>query len=159
YKRRAEEWRERERGLERKKLMFKDILGSAVATGGSKPALAPSGHQKPANGVKVDSLKKKQTKKASDVDEIDSMFENSRIHAGSGDSKDKRTEQATPAESMPSAIADSKGDKSLEAVMSAISGTKRKSKSKKDKLEEKDESPKKKSKKAKEEDRKKRRAF
>ncbi|KAJ2853542.1 Nucleolar protein 9, partial [Coemansia erecta] len=135
YKRRASEWRERERGLERKKLMFEDILGKKIVTGDVRPAAALSGYHKSSNDVKPDSFKKKQS--------------------------NKQAEEATSAESMLSALADSKGDKSLEAVMSAISGTKRKgkSKSKKDKTEEKEESPKKKSKRAKEEDRKKRRAF
>ncbi|KAJ1819728.1 Nucleolar protein 9 [Coemansia sp. RSA 2599] len=65
YKRRASEWRERERGLERKKQMFQDILGNKAVAANAKPAPALSGHQKSANDVKPDSLKKKQAKKVS----------------------------------------------------------------------------------------------
>ncbi|KAJ1888269.1 Nucleolar protein 9 [Kickxella alabastrina] len=159
YKRRAEEWRERERGLERKKHMFKDILGSKIVTSDVKPAAAMSGAQKSAteDGSKAS---KKKTSKSSGADEIDSLFKKSHIRASSNDLKHNQPEQAS---NDISVAIDAKGDKNLEAVMSAISGTKRKSKSKsksdkKDK-EDKEESKSKKSKKSKEEDRKKRRAF
>ncbi|KAJ2368725.1 Nucleolar protein 9 [Coemansia sp. RSA 2607] len=166
YKRRAEEWRERERGLERKKLMFNDILGKNAAA----PADAKSSNSKKSVGADVSASSKKplskdkpaKKKDTSNADEIDSLFKKSQSRTSSNGGVDKQIEQATSTDNTPTIEIDPKGDKSLEAVISAITGTKRKSKSKskdKDKDADKEKQSSKKSKKSKEEERKKRRAF
>ncbi|KAJ2816525.1 Nucleolar protein 9, partial [Coemansia sp. 'formosensis'] len=154
YKRKSSEWRERERGLEKKKLMFKDFLGTNNAKPGNSSAppvfaaAAPKAPQHTTFGSKP------SKPKASDVDEIDTLFQKSNVRVAANDQADKIT-QAT-AEKV--AVADKRdgkeADKSLDAVMSAISGAKRK-KSKSKSKEEEDKADAKKSKKAKEEERKK----
>ncbi|KAJ2731384.1 Nucleolar protein 9 [Coemansia sp. BCRC 34962] len=157
YKRKSSEWRERERGLEKKKLMFKDFLGSGSSD--RKPNDAPAQSAAVPKTPQHTTFGSKPSKpKASDVDEIDSLFQKSNVRVSANDQADK-INQATAGKV---AVADKHDeDKSLEAVMSAISGAKRKKSKSKDKgqEEDKEQSKAKKSKKAKEEERKKRRAF
>ncbi|KAJ2718090.1 Nucleolar protein 9 [Coemansia sp. Benny D115] len=132
YKTQPREWREHVLGLERKRSMFKDILGDKLATANVKPSAAPTLKNDDGNGTKT-------ANKAT-----------------------KESNQATDEPAASSAVIDTKNDKSLEAVMSAISGTKRKSKSEKsDKHENSNEdtSKQKKSKKARQEERNSRRSF
>ncbi|KAJ2740311.1 Nucleolar protein 9 [Coemansia sp. BCRC 34301] len=133
YKRRSSEWRERERGLEKKKLMFKDFLGTTgQPSAASVPSVAsPKAPQHTTFGSKP-GIKSKAVQAT----------------AGKVAETDKRGDGLA-------------ADKSLDVVMSAISGAKRKKNKSKDKSREEDkEQPgTKKSKKSKEEERKKRRAF
>ncbi|KAJ2024516.1 Nucleolar protein 9 [Coemansia sp. S85] len=158
YKRKSSEWRERERGLEKKKLMFKDFLGPGSSDtkpngASAQSAAGPKTPQHTTFGSKASKAK------ASDVDEIDSLFQKSNVQLTDNDQADK-INQAT-AGKVAEANKHDKKDKSLEAVMSAISGAKRKKSKSKDKSQEEDkeQSKAKKSKKTKEEERKKRRAF
>ncbi|KAJ2013130.1 Nucleolar protein 9 [Coemansia sp. S155-1] len=153
YKRKSSEWRERERGLEKKKLMFKDFLGTAKPSGVAvQPVAGPKTPQHTTFGSKP---------KASDVDEIDSLFQKSNVRVAANDQADKITKATSEKVAKVDKHDGKAADKSLEAVMDAISGAKRKKSKSKDKSqdEDKDQSSAKKSKKAKEEERKKRRAF
>ncbi|KAJ2849848.1 Nucleolar protein 9 [Coemansia erecta] len=144
YKRRADQWRERERGLARKKHMFKDILGDKlVLNDNTAPSSGPA-FEKPQTNANAPSLvSRKNKRKTNEADEIDTLFKKTHKRVASIDLNGQDVEK----------------DKSLEAVMDAISGTKRKGK-KKNKDKSTDEPPtSKKSKKDKEEQRKKRRAF
>ncbi|ORX72330.1 hypothetical protein DL89DRAFT_265918 [Linderina pennispora] len=67
YKRRADEWRERERGNERKKNMFADILDDTGLVAESGGALGALGFAKSAGG-------KKGKAESNIPDEIDSLF-------------------------------------------------------------------------------------
>ncbi|KAJ2419460.1 Nucleolar protein 9 [Coemansia sp. RSA 2531] len=153
YKRKSSEWRERERSLEKKKLMFKDFLGTAKPSGVAvQPVAGPKTPQHTTFGSKP---------KASDVDEIDSLFQKSNVRVAANDQADKITKATSEKVAKVDKHDGKAADKSLEAVMDAISGAKRKKSKSKDKSqdEDKDQSSAKKSKKAKEEERKKRRAF
>ncbi|KAJ2910594.1 Nucleolar protein 9, partial [Coemansia aciculifera] len=133
YKRKSSEWRERERGLEKKKLMFKDFLGTGggndVKSGGAVPPVGsgPKAPQHTTFGSKP---------KPSDLDEIDSLFNKPgvRVAASSDIADSKKTIHATAgkeAEANKSTAATV--DKSLDVVLSAISGAKRKKSKNKDK--------------------------
>ncbi|KAJ1899377.1 Nucleolar protein 9, partial [Coemansia sp. IMI 209127] len=61
YKRRADQWRERERGLERKKHMFKDILGDKLVLNDNKaPGSGSAPEKSQANAPSLSSRKNKR---------------------------------------------------------------------------------------------------
>ncbi|KAJ1727766.1 Nucleolar protein 9 [Coemansia biformis] len=147
YKRRADEWRQRERNIEKRKRMFKDIVGSGApaAEGGRKGGRAPA-----AAG------KQPAASKAKAADEIDALFGATQKLAALG-GPSKEGDQAT----MPAKI-ETAGDKGLEAIADALSGTSRKkakSKARKAQDDTAETPTAKKSKKDKEAARKDRRAF
>ncbi|KAJ2668240.1 Nucleolar protein 9, partial [Coemansia spiralis] len=122
YKRRADTWRERERGLERKKHMFKDILGPKLAVNGAQPLTSNVEVKK--STKESPTKKKKNERKLSEANEIDSLFEKTHKRTASIDLNDEGAQATTTIDAGTMPKHKSKGDKSLEAVMEAISGTK-----------------------------------
>ncbi|KAJ2785197.1 Nucleolar protein 9 [Coemansia javaensis] len=101
YKRRADEWRQRQRSAEKRRRMFKDIVD------GDAPAATKNNGARRAPG----------TAKA---DEIDDLFgATQQMAALSGPSSKGGKATAPPR-------IDARGDKGLEAIMDAMSGAKRK---------------------------------
>ncbi|KAJ2085031.1 Nucleolar protein 9 [Coemansia sp. RSA 986] len=155
YKRRADQWRERERGLERKKHMFKDILGDKLVLNENKAPASEPASENPQTKAPT----KKNKRKTNETDEIDALFKKTNKRVVSIDLNRQNTQATAAADTEAVHKQGAEKDKSLDAVMDAIAGTKRKSK-KKNKDKSTDEPPtSKKSKKAKEEQRKQRRAF
>ncbi|KAJ1956120.1 Nucleolar protein 9, partial [Dipsacomyces acuminosporus] len=168
YKRRAEEWRQRERGLERKKSMFEDILDTKLDT----PAASTKATAATAAAAATARTQKISTAKPQEKDEIDSLFSGRKRSSAAADEEeegsDSNVEDTQAFESKPRMKGEdgsAERDESLDAVLSAISETKqkpKKSKSKKPKEdgdEQGEAKKKKKSKKDKDSERKKRRIF
>ncbi|KAJ2367132.1 Nucleolar protein 9 [Coemansia sp. RSA 2610] len=109
YKRRVDEWRERERSIAKRKHLFKDILdgnGAAKTAKSRASALGNKGASQPQKG-----------------DEIDALF---KLQPDTSSRKPAPKDQATAENTDQLFVVDTHGDKNLKATADADSGTKRK---------------------------------